>query len=54
MKKRWKRLISILLMCCMMVGMLPTIALAEDNEDETQEWLFPVRPSMIPKINIMF
>lgn len=40
MKKRWKRLISILLMCCVMVGMLPTIALAEDNEDETQEWLF--------------
>lgn len=28
MKKRWKRLISILLMCCMVVGLLPTTSLA--------------------------
>ena len=32
MKKRWKRLISILLMCCMVVGLLPTTSLAITTE----------------------
>lgn len=34
MKERWKRLISILLMCCMVVGLLPMTAMAGNWKDD--------------------